>query len=50
MFSKKLSELKLDDKDSIGYTYKTMGAGFWAVKQDDFRTAIQAVLMEVTIR
>ena len=48
MFSSELSDLKLDDKGSIGYTYKTMGAGFWALKQDDFRTAMQELLMEVT--
>ena len=47
MFTKTLSELKLDDYKCIGYTYKTLGAGFWALKQDDFRQALQDIVMAV---
>lgn len=45
MFEKKLQKLKLSE--SIGYTFKCLGAGFWAFKQKDFRDAIQQVTMEV---
>lgn len=41
-----LKELHLDEAGKIGYTYKSMGSGFWALKQDNFRTAIQNVTME----
>lgn len=43
---KSLKELHLDEAGKIGYTYKSMGSGFWALKQDNFRTAIQNVTME----
>ncbi len=42
-----LASLKLDEQPYIGYTYKTMGAGFWALKQPSFREAIEAVTFEV---
>lgn len=42
----KIKELQLDEKGKIGYTYKSMGSGFWALKQDDFRTAIQKVVFQ----
>ena len=45
MFEKELQNLKLGE--SIGYTFKCLGAGFWAFKQKDFRTAIQQLTMEV---
>ncbi|XP_028414474.1 uncharacterized protein LOC114537610 [Dendronephthya gigantea] len=44
MFETKLDKLKLGE--SIGYTFKCLGAGFWGFKQKDFRTAIQQVTME----
>jgi hypothetical protein len=45
MFEKKVQNLKLGE--SIGYTFKCLGAGFWAFKQKNFRTAIQELTMEV---
>lgn len=47
MFAEKLKKLDLDEKHKIGYTYKTLGAGFWALKQADFRQAITDITMEV---
>lgn len=41
----KVKELKLDENGKIGYTYKTLGAGFWALRQDDFRQALQKIVM-----
>ena len=29
--------LQLDERHCIGYTLKCMGAGFWALRQTDFR-------------
>ena len=46
MSCKKLKNLQLDEPNKIGYTYKSMGSGFWALKQDDFRKAIQKITME----
>lgn len=43
-----LQQLKLDFKPDMGYTFKTMAAGFWALRQRDFRQAIQAITMEVS--
>lgn len=43
-----IKDLKLDEEGKIGYTYKSMGSGFWALKQDDFRKAITEVMMEVS--
>ena len=48
MYVKDLKTLQLDEHDKIGYTYKTWGAGFWALKQSDFRKAITAITMEVS--
>jgi hypothetical protein len=42
-----LEQLELDFKPDMGYTFKTMAAGFWALRQRDFRQAIQAITMEV---
>ncbi len=49
MFEEKLKSLSLDEEDKIGYVYKCMGSGFWALKQHDFRTAIQSLLLEVRV-
>ncbi|XP_021376119.1 uncharacterized protein LOC110464950 isoform X2 [Mizuhopecten yessoensis] len=43
---KKLKELKLDEAGKIGYTYKSMGSAFWALKQKNFREAITKIVME----
>ena len=50
MYATKLKELKLDESKKIGYTYKTLGAGFWALRQKDFRTALQEIVMAVSIK
>ncbi|KAL3868581.1 hypothetical protein ACJMK2_041382 [Sinanodonta woodiana] len=41
-----LTDLKLDDVNIMGYTFKCLGAGFWALKQNHFRSAIQNITME----
>ncbi|KAI8503647.1 hypothetical protein Bbelb_186180 [Branchiostoma belcheri] len=46
MDPRQLQELQLDAPGVIGYTYKTLGAGFWALRQNDFRTAIERITME----
>ena len=48
MFCTSLDDLRLDESDKIGYTYKCMGAGFWALRQNDFRAALEAIAYEVT--
>ena len=44
----KLKLLQLDEQDKIGFTYKCMGAAFWAFKQKDFQKALIKVLMAVS--
>ncbi|CAH1265719.1 Hypp3232 [Branchiostoma lanceolatum] len=46
MDPRQLEELQLDAQGVIGYTYKTLGAGFWALRQNDFRKAIERITME----
>ncbi len=42
-----LKDLKLSDKQSIGYTFKAMGAGFYGLRKGtDFRKTITEVIME----
>ncbi|XP_077984457.1 ADP-ribosylarginine hydrolase Tri1-like [Glandiceps talaboti] len=41
-----ITKLKLDEHNKIGYIYKCLGAAFWAFKQDDFRKALTAIVME----
>ncbi|KAK3704244.1 hypothetical protein RRG08_062391 [Elysia crispata] len=41
----KLKLLQLDEQDRIGFTYKCLGAAFWALKQKDFQKALIKVLM-----
>lgn len=42
----RLRDLKLDEPGCIGYTFKCMGAGFWALKKDNFREALQRIVLE----
>lgn len=49
IYASDLEQLRLDDNDNIGYTFKALGAGFWALKQTSFRKAIEAVTMEVSV-
>ena len=49
MFVKDLEQLELAASSSIGYTFKCLGAGFWAFKQKDFREAITKLTMEVPV-
>ena len=44
----KLKQLQLCEAAKIGYTYKCMGAGFWALKQKDFQKAMIKVVMAVS--
>lgn len=46
MFAKSLNDLQLDESGKIGYTYKCMGAGFWALRQENFRDALEAIAFE----
>lgn len=41
-----LKELNLDEPGKINYTYKALGAGFWALRQKDFRQAIQDIVLQ----
>jgi ADP-ribosylglycohydrolase len=44
---KKIKELYLDDRDSIGYTFKCIASGIFAVKYaKDFKSAITELVME----
>ena len=44
MYVGDIRELKLDEKEKIGYTFKTLGAGFWALRQNHFRSALEAIV------
>ncbi|XP_035829092.1 ADP-ribosylarginine hydrolase Tri1 [Aplysia californica] len=46
MLARSLKELELGDVGNMSFTYKAVGAGFWALKQKNFRTAIQDIVME----
>ncbi|XP_071960644.1 ADP-ribosyl-[dinitrogen reductase] glycohydrolase-like [Antedon mediterranea] len=46
MFASSLKDLELARSSSIGYTYKCLGAGFWGLRQDNFRDAIECITME----
>ncbi|XP_022343575.2 ADP-ribosylarginine hydrolase Tri1-like [Crassostrea virginica] len=41
-----IKQLKLAEPGAIGYTFKSLGAGFWALKQKDFRKAITKIVMQ----
>ena len=43
-----LRDLRLDERGKIGYTFKCLGAGFWALKQSNFRTALTEIVMSVS--
>ena len=47
MHPSSLKELKLDEPGRANYTYKTLGAGYWALRQKNFREAIQDIVLEV---
>ena len=43
----KLEEMKLDDKQALGYTFKCAGAGFYGLRKGtDFRSSITQLIME----
>nr|XP_022300913.1 uncharacterized protein LOC111109117 [Crassostrea virginica] len=46
MHPSSLKELKLDEPGRANYTYKTLGAGYWALRQKNFREAIQDIVLE----
>jgi len=41
---KGLDKLRLDEPESIGYTLKAMSTGFWALHQNNFKTAILEIV------
>jgi len=41
-----IKELQLDDRPSIGYTFKTMGSGFYALRENNFARALMRVTWE----
>lgn len=42
-----LEKLKLDDKQTIGYTFKALGAGFYGLRHaKDFRETLLKVIMQ----
>lgn len=47
MFASSLKDLQLNEVGKTSYTFKAVGAGFWALKQKDFRNALQDIVMEV---
>ena len=49
MYAKTLADLELDENGKIGYTYKCMGAGFWSLRQKDFRASLEAITLEVNL-
>ena len=49
MFAKTLTALKLDEAGSRGYTFKALGAGFWALRQQNYKKAITELVMEVIV-
>ena len=44
-----VEDLKLNEKKTEGYVFTALSAGFWALRQDDFRKAIQDIIMQVII-
>ena len=49
MYVTSLKDLQLNEVGRTNHTFKAVGAGFWAFKQKDFRTAIQDIVMEVVL-
>ena len=47
MSATSVSALKLAEPHAIGYTLKALGAGFWALRQNNFREAITEITMQV---
>jgi hypothetical protein len=47
LYCTSLKDLRLDEPGRSNLTYKALGAGFWALKQKDFRQAIQDIVHEV---
>ncbi|KAH3759553.1 Histone deacetylase 6 [Pelomyxa schiedti] len=38
-------QLQLDERNTIGYTYKAMGSAFYALREDDFEHALTAITL-----
>jgi len=47
LYCTSLKDLRLDEAGRTNFTYKALGAGFWALKQKDFRQAVQDIVLEV---
>jgi ADP-ribosylglycohydrolase len=43
---KSIQDFDLDEPNSIGYTLKAMGVGFWALRKDSFEEAIIEIIHE----
>lgn len=41
-----IREMALDDGQKIGYTYKALGSGFWALRQTSFEGMMTALAFE----
>lgn len=48
MYPERLKYLQLNDPGMASYTYKALGAGFWALRQKDFRQALEEIVLEVS--
>ncbi|KAK0063312.1 ADP-ribosyl-[dinitrogen reductase] glycohydrolase [Biomphalaria pfeifferi] len=46
MNCRKLKKLQLSEHGKIGYTYKCLGSGFWALRQENFQKALIKLVME----
>ncbi|XP_064639249.1 uncharacterized protein YegU-like [Lineus longissimus] len=46
MYAKNLAVLELDDSKKIGFCFKCMGSGFWALRQKNYRKALEELLMQ----
>ncbi|KAL3851757.1 hypothetical protein ACJMK2_015468 [Sinanodonta woodiana] len=46
LYCTSVKSLKLNEPGRASYTYKALGAGFWALKQKDFRQAVQDIVLE----
>ncbi|KAK3101241.1 hypothetical protein FSP39_002045, partial [Pinctada imbricata] len=46
MYPNSLKDLHLDEPGRSNFTYKALGAGFWALRQKNFRQSIQDIVLE----
>ena len=46
MHATDLPKLHVDNPESGAYTFSTLAVGFWALRQHNFREAIEAIVLE----